>query len=581
VNTLQKALLTVCLAVVAGLLLYFVVPEMSEGVYQARVVISDEVIDSFSFTIGSNSTKILREGNFTYCNSLYHYTLEVPAVKSIKLNQYFAITANITLVNGTGCGPLNIKLYITLPAGHTLSYTPQQQAQGTYRFNVRVLYKTKIAAFIMASSIVLFIGASIIPFIITSIYLTLALYLTGSISLTEPFTLYMSDTCLVFLAGSAFEIVLLNTGLAERIANVLKFMARSPFKLFLGTFLVGGFISMWMSNTSATYLLLPVVVSITTMAGIENTRLAELTLIGLAAGTTAGGMATIVGTPPNLIVSGFINANIYGGESVVNFYKWLAWGLPIFLVAVVAAVLSFTICYRAAGGEEYEVVSKRLHNLALSAKQKKPWSRSEVLGLVGVLVLIGLWLTEPIHGIKTGVAGMMGLLLFLALGVMKPKHLRELGWDIVVLMGGGLTLGRGLMETGFSDYLSQLFQPFIGNAFTAIITVSLISYVIGTIISSHTAATAFIVPVVAPLGSILAPALGVSMRAGSAIVALTATTALNYAIALPISTPPSAIVFGTGKVRVKMLVVYGLLWGLLGLLPSTLIMLNIAPLLIK
>jgi len=581
-NRVQKALLIAGVAIIVGLLMYTIVPEMSEGVYSVRLLDSDNrVVDEFVFTIGSNSTRIYREGDSTYCSIPYHYTVEVPAVKSVKLNQYFNIVVNTTMTGEpSSCKPLNMRLYITLPSGKSLAYMPQSRSNGSYVFSVKVLYHTKIAAFIMGSSITLFVGASVIPFIITSIYLTLALYLTGSITLSDPFTLYMSDTCLVFLAGSAFEIVLLNTKLAERIANILRFMARSPTRLFLGTYIIGGFISMWMSNTSATYLLLPVVASIISMAGIDDSRLAELTLVGLAVGTTAGGMATIVGTPPNLIVSGYLNANVYGGASVINFAIWLAWGIPVFIIATISALASFIIYYKLTARGEEEAVSKKLHGLTLGVKQGRPWSRSEILGLVGVLTLVSLWVTEPIHGVKTGVSGMIGLLLFLALGVMKPQQLKDLGWDIVVLMGGGLTLGRGLMETGFSDYLAQSFQPLMGNALLAVIVMSLIAFIVGTVISSHTSATAFIAPIVTPLGFIIAPALGLATRTGGAVAALMATVALNYAVALPISTPPSAIVFGTGKVRIKTLATYGLLWGIIGLLPSVLVTLWIAPLFI-
>ncbi len=152
----------------------------------------------------------------------------------------------------------------------------------------------------------------------------------------------MSDVCLVFLAGSAFELVLRNTELADRIASSLRLMARSPTRLFAGTFLIGGFLSMWMSNTSATYLMLPVVMSMISMARIDYTRLAELVLIGLAAGTTAGGMATIVGTPPNLIVSGYVNSYVYGGVPVITFTTWLVWGIPVFIIATALAIALFT-----------------------------------------------------------------------------------------------------------------------------------------------------------------------------------------------------------------------------------------------
>ncbi len=234
-------------------------------------------------------------------------------------------------------------------------------------------------------------------------------------------------------------------------------------------------------------------------------------------------------------------------------------GIPVFIIATALAIALFTIYYKAVGVGEIQAVRERLRELASGDRLRKPWSRQEPLGLIGILTLATLWVSEIIHGIKTGVAGMIGLLLFLALGVMKPQQLKDLGWDIVVLMGGGLTLGRGLMETEFSDYLVQLLQPLTGKAFIAIVATSYMALLIGTVISSHTSATAFFAPLVIPLGYTLAPALGLAPRVSAALIAVLATVTLNYAIALPISTPPSAIVFGTGKVRTKTLLAYGIL----------------------
>ncbi len=200
------------------------------------------------------------------------------------------------------------------------------------------------------------------------------------------------------------------------------------------------------------------------------------------------------------------------------------------------------------GVGEIQAVRERLRELASGDRLRKPWSRQGPLGLIGILTLVTLWVSEIIHGIKTGVAGMI-----------EPQQLKDLGWDIVVLMGGGLTLGRGLVETEFSDYLVQLLQPLTGKAFIAIVATSYMALLVGTVISSHTSATAFFAPLVIPLGYTLAPALGLAPRVSAALIAVLATVTLNYAIALPISTPPSAIVFGTGKVRTKTLLVYGIL----------------------
>ncbi len=571
-NNMQKALLIVGVAIIAGLLLYMLVPEMVEGNYRVKLVVDGRVVDDFQFIVGKGASKVVRKGNFTYYSTVCHYSVEIPEIKALKLGQYVMIPVKVS-----GCKISEVKLQIVTPNGYSLTYIPQSSADGTYNFQVKVLYHTKIAAFILGSSITLFVGSAVVPFVITAIYLTLALYLTGSITLTDPFTLYMSDICLVFLAGSAFELVLINTGLAERIAGSLRRMARSPTRLFAGTFLIGAFVSMWMSNTSATYLMLPVVMTLISMANVDYTRLAELTLIGLAAGTTAGGMTTLVGTPPNLIASGYVNNYVYGGASIINFTTWLAWGIPIFVIAAALGIAIFIAYYKVIGRDEAQVVSERLRELASKGVPRKPWSRQEYIGLACILTLVTLWATEVIHGIKTGVVGMIGLLLFLVSGVLKPKQVKDLGWEIVVLIGGGLTLGKGLMDTGFSDYLVQILHPLTSSALIAIIAAAGIAFLFGTIMSSNTAAVAFLSPLLIPFGYVVAPGIGLAPRTSAGLAVLLGNTTVNYTIALPISTPPSAIVYGTGRVRIRTLFIYGILWGLIGSALSLLIVFKIIP----
>ncbi|MCC6004092.1 MAG: anion permease [Thermofilum sp.] len=558
-------IILVVAAVMIGLLLYYITPVMGEGVYRGALHIGcdgEEEVVLFNFTIGKGSKAVAKTERVRVCGVETYVKLSVPEVDGVKLARTFNVGV---LLNASGVDYERVRLRLVLvsPGGYSFAYVPLSfdKVRGEAKFTIKTLYRTKEAAFIFGSAVILFIGSSIIPFVVTSIYLTLALYLAGAITLAEPFTLYMSDTCLVFLAGSALELVIKNTGLGMRIASALRSLAESPSSLFLSTMLIGGFISMWMSNTSATYLLLPIVASLASGAGIEDTKLYELVLAGLAVGTTIGGSATLVGTPPNLIAGGYLNTNVYSAH-VITFSNWVMWGLPYFALSAVIAYVTFLLMYRVAGAREAEVVRARLKRFVAAHEGGARWSRGEVLGLVGILFLVGMWVTESIHGIKTGVAGMLGLLVFLTLGVLKAKDIKSLGWDIVILMGGGLTLGRGLVDTGFSDALVQLFTPYMVAPTVLIWLVGLSSLMLGTFMSSHTAGVAFLCPIVAPVGYVIGPALGLKPESGAALVVILSTLALDTAVALPISTPPSAIVFGTGKVRIKTLLLYGMLFGI-------------------
>lgn len=574
-----KVVLVVLVAIATGLLLSMIVPTMEEGTYDGKIIIRGtdgmEYPIIFTFDIGAKAKNVTIEQVLTINGKPVKVTISVPAVKTLKLGAKLTATA---VVNDTSVVELSKTLFVvTSPARASLTYMtyiPIEVKDTKVLFSSTILYKTKEAAFVFGSAVVLFIGASIIPYVITSIYSTLALFLLGALTLSDPFTLYMSDTCLVFLAGSAFELVLVNTGLANRIASALRSLASSPSRLFVGTFVLSGFISWWMSNTSATYLFLPIVSAIAAQAAIEDTRLYELVLVGLASGATCGGMATVIGTPPNLIGAGFINSNLYGGKSIVTFSNWLLWGLPLFLIGTVLAYITFRLMYAVMGKAEADLVTMKLREFSKKREPGKKWSNYEIVGLATVLFLVSLWVTESIHGIKTGVAGMIGLLVFLATGVLKVKQIKDLSWDIVILMGAGLTLGKVLMDTGFSAWLSQAFTQMLDQPVALLWLIGFVSMLLGMVISSHTSAAAFIAPIMAPIGTIIAAGMGLpSARLGAAATIIIAVNCVNWAIALPISTPPSAIVFGTGKVQVKTLAMFGIIWGVIG----TILTLLIAP----
>jgi sodium-dependent dicarboxylate transporter 2/3/5 len=205
---------------------------------------------------------------------------------------------------------------------------------------------------------------------------------------------------------------------------------------------------------------------------------------------------------------------------VITFNNWLVWSLPYSALSAVVAYATFVIMYKLMAPNEVEVVKERLRLFEATREVRKGLSRSEVLGLIGILILICLWVTDSIHGIKTEVSGMIGLLAMLALGVLKPMDIKDLGWDIVILMGGGLILGKGLMDTGFSDVVTQLFATYMRSSQLLVWLVGFVSLMLGTFISSHTAGVAFICPIIAPLGYVIGPSIGLSPEAGNALLTI-------------------------------------------------------------
>lgn len=562
VSATQKRVIALILAIIVGTALYTIMPpDWPEGTYQLALEIPRYGVNgtlTYILGEGSQDTKVAFSGNNI------NITVNVGAVTSISPGNKIVITAKIEGAENLTLSDIHLK--VLTPDGRRYEYLPIKYTNNEAVFEIQPYSKLKESAFIFGSAIVLFAAASVIHYVITGIYVTLALVLTGVVAQKAAFTMYMAPLIWVFIAGSAMELIIKETGLDKRVARTLTSFATSPARLIIGAGLIVSFLSMWMSNTAATYVILPLVISLVTQAKIDNTRFSSILFASLAMAASVGGTATIIGTPPNLIVSQLLNDVVYknvGATQFMDFNRWLMVGAPAWLIGITVGLLLAIMYARVVAADELPRIGEALRKLKVE-EEKKPFSKLEILGLANMLFLVALWLTEPIHHISSGIAGAIGLLVFFATGVLDvKKHFKKLAWDLMVLFGAGLTLGKALMATGFAEQLLVVLSPVRYMGFAAWFVVGFAAYIVGTFISSHTSASAFIAPLTIPLGMLIAAGMGIPLEAGAAVATIAAVVSLNNAVALPISTPPSAIVYSTGRVRMRDLVTYGLLYGII------------------
>ncbi len=562
VSATQKRVIALILAIIVGTALYTIMPpDWPEGTYQLALEIPRYGVNgtlTYILGEGSQDTKVAFSGNNI------NITVNVGAVTSISPGNKIVITAKIEGAENLTLSDIHLK--VLTPDGRRYEYLPIKYTNNEAVFEIQPYSKLKESAFIFGSAIVLFAAASVIHYVVTGIYVTLALVLAGVVAQKTAFTMYMAPLIWVFIAGSAMELIIKETGLDKRVARTLTSFATSPARLIIGAGLIVSFLSMWMSNTAATYVILPLVISLVTQAKIDNTRFSSILFASLAMAASVGGTATIIGTPPNLIVSQLLNDVVYknvGATQFMDFNRWLMVGAPAWLIGITVGLLLAIMYARVVAADELPRIGEALRKLKVE-EEKKPFSKLEILGLANMLFLVALWLTEPIHHISSGIAGAIGLLVFFATGVLDvKKHFKKLAWDLMVLFGAGLTLGKALMATGFAEQLLVVLSPVRYMGFAAWFVVGFAAYIVGTFISSHTSASAFIAPLTIPLGMLIAAGMGIPLEAGAAVATIAAVVSLNNAVALPISTPPSAIVYSTGRVRMRDLVTYGLLYGII------------------
>ncbi len=312
--------------------------------------------------------------------------------------------------------------------------------------------------------------------------------------------------------------VLMRTG--SRYRNVL-----------FGVMLITFVFSMFMSNTATAAMM---VALLTPIIQSNQDRSATGLLLGVAAAANLGGMATLIGTPPNAIAVGGLSGL---PEQHIGFVSWMVLGLPlgVVLAALVWAFLSKRYSPQSAA-VDFELP-------AASRRQVARWE--QLMVALTFFATLGLWMTGPYHEIPTAAISFVPIVVLTMTSILDRKDIAEFPWDVLFLLAGGLALGLSAKNTGLADWMVSGIR-LEGSGIVVLALV--LSYVCAALSNfmSNTAAANVLVPI------------GVTMAAGAeSSVAVPLALAASSAMCLPIATPPNALVFATNRVSSKDFVVLG------------------------
>lgn len=301
---------------------------------------------------------------------------------------------------------------------------------------------------------------------------------------------------------------------------------RSAEHLLFGLMLVTAFASMIMSNTATTAMMISSILPLIQVLG-RKSPFAKALLTGIPAAATIGGIGTIIGSTPNAIAVGALQ------EKGLNltFLDWMVFGFPTALVLVYLFYRFLVYSLNIKG------TSLDLTQLPVSKKDVNPTQRRAVV--FTLTLTIGLWATEPLHGIPVAATSAVPILFLTLTQVIKSEQVRSLPWDTLMLVAGGLALGIALVEAGLAkiimDKIFRLPIPTVGIA----ILFSLIAVLLSNVMS-NTAAASILIPLAASLPD----------HYGTA-VPLIVSISCSCALFLPVSTPSNAIAYATGLVEQK------------------------------
>jgi len=402
-----------------------------------------------------------------------------------------------------------------------------------------------------------------VPIPVTSL-LPIAIFpLTGVLTSEQVAAAYGNKLVLLLLGGFLLSTAISHCGAHRRLALTMVhwFGSDNPKRLVMGFMVASATLSMWISNTAATLMLLPVALAIINSS--DNKTLSLPLLLGLAYAASIGGIGTPIGTPPNLI---FMQVYEDNTGLQISFTQWMMWALPLVIILTPIVWLWLT---------------RNLHNEGdFHLPKVGEWSTHErrVMIIFGLTALLWITRREPFGGWSGWLAlpqandASIALLAVIALFVtpngnkqklLDWKTAQQVPWGILLLFSGGICLAKAFVVSGLSTQLGEQLSTVTSLSIIAMIAVIALSVTFMTEATSNTATTAMLMPVLA--------ATAINAELDPLLLMIPAAFSASCAFMLPVATAPNTIVFSSGHIHTEQMAKEGLILNLIGAAVITLI----------
>ena len=413
----------------------------------------------------------------------------------------------------------------------------------------------------LAALMIFFWIFELIPIYVTALLpLVLAIPL-GVLDKDDLAACYGDSNVYLFFGGFVLALGLEKWGVHEQIARrIIQVVGNSKPRILLGFLISTGLLSMWISNTATALMMLPMAMAIIEALPVAQRKgkFSVFLLLSVAYASSIGGVGTLIGSPPNLQMAGTLESK-FGVK--VDFMEWMTIGFPLAVTMLIATYFFF---YFMMGKERNEVHT----DLKL---EKMPWTSDQKKVLWIFLAVVFLWsfkdLLIPYLGFKyrdESAAILGGILMFLVPSshesrkILEWKDTEKIPWGILVMFGGGLALADMMEKNGVMEQIATLFNALDGYSYFALVCIVVVLAVFASEVLSNLAMVSIFVPLIGAI----ALDLGLPVED----LAIPLTLGASLAFMMPIGTPPNAIVFSSGYIRVGQMVRYGFMLNLIGII---------------
>ena len=393
---------------------------------------------------------------------------------------------------------------------------------------------------------------------------------------------YAHPLIFLFLGGFLISIAMERWNLHKRIAlKAMTLVGTKPSQQIAGLMAVTAFLSMWMSNTATSVMMLPIGLSVIEMVNQHsdkpNQAFTKAMLLAIAFSASIGGLATLIGTPPNALMAAYL-ADTYKIE--IGFSQWMMVGVPLTTVMLVLCWVILTkVCFKVNQGEFVDTSSMFKQKL----DQLGAMSKGEKLVLMFFTMAALGWIFRPLIAkatglaiTDTGIAMFIGMMLFIV-PVDRKKDIRILSWDdtkklpwgVLILFGGGLALAGLIKKSGLADFIGSQLASTVNFPVLAAVIIVTVTIMFLTEVTSNTATAASFLPLLGPIS--------LTLTDGPLMLVIPAALAASCAFMMPVATPPNAIVFSSGHLKISDMAKAGLWLNIAAIGLITILMLTIVP----
>ena len=392
--------------------------------------------------------------------------------------------------------------------------------------------------------------------------------LLGISSIKETAQAFSHPIIFLFMGGFIIGLAMQHTGLHKRIAYyIISKFKSSPKSLVFGFMCATAFLSMWISNSATAIMMLPIALSIITVFkedknDIKDNNFDKALVLSIAFSATIGGIATIIGTPPNTVMAAMLS-EIYNYE--INFVDWLKIGLPtsIILLPITWIILTF-LCFplNSKASIKDKVIKDKIKELGKI-------SQDEIMVGIVFIITASLWISRkwlstaldgviPAGALNDSTIAIMAAIFLFIIPSNRPKRKRLIDWQVaqnipwgaLILIGGGLSLATVINSSGLATWIGSLSSNLSNISIVFIVLICIASIIVLTELTSNTATASTFIPIMG------ATALGLGQD--PLLLIIPATLAASCAFMMPVATPPNTIAYASGHLKISDMIKAGI-----------------------